>query len=383
MYSDRSRSVEDQWDLATAIARQALIEGNDGKEVKQIFVGDVFFIAIMRQKMLISCYPEDMAFLDHIYSDKKLGGNIKFIFVNFMCTPYWWQGVLLCPNLDIARSYHYNGSFLCDRSPAPFSVSTPKAPKAQRLRESADSIDSTDAIPTILSLEPQHATESKENYLEKLSELIVLSGSDLIVLFGAEQLHNGSKVKLSPLVSIPHQTAVSASLLMPSLGRRYYPLIQETGDPDLNRWGGLKQVWFDLPQRLDDGMPLKRDCRPNSKISRMAGGSSNGGGTYFPGKPGRLSWRYSPTVSTPDPLPSPFLNHSPNAPHPAPDQQPLTFVSIEGLSSENSGTENFTVHINRCLGYPPSNDSKIVVTPNQTRAFSHRIGKKKRQKKES
>eukprot|EP01083_Nonionella_stella_P035582 97080_1 len=244
-----TQSVEERWHAAWEIFDYATLSNyTDAYTPRELFVGDVFFLSIVRERMLNGCPRRVLERLQSL-----MGATLEqFLIPTFMCTDFWWQGIQLCGD---AYTKKYETT-LCplnehgEYKPGPQSlqhsmltlmnltqtkVKKPPAMKSSEWEEGKKF--HSQMTPTILCMEPPLNQTEDEYYtdLYPLTESRNVAGTGLIVLFGGERKsRSGVVTKLSPLMSIPPDISLFVQTAMPHVLLRYEVVIR--GVPDEHDW---------------------------------------------------------------------------------------------------------------------------------------------------
>lgn len=347
------RSVDEQWTVATKIAKTAMRQEGQVPQITDIFRADVFFMAILRQKMIVSCSSVNIEsnWIRSIYR-----GFIAF--GRFMCAQYWWQGIRLCPNRDIADMFpsssgggeYKNYTHFCSEVKEHIQSSeTVSGPQMQSLAHTEAAVEEVRGIPAIITLEPPRFAdgETVESYIESMSDLLPTTlaeedFSNLILLFGNSLSSNHS---MAPLLSVPPRAAVTVADFLLKSGREFEVLA--FGSTDV-------RIWKKDPLR---STVIRMSSRSSKMMQMTAGGNDKWGGCYFLGKMGRDVLQPIVTVAS-------IASLSPTVPTPTQLRmdQPITPVMevCKGLYPRTTSSDSVDeTRISRiqCLGARASDNS--------------------------
>ena len=247
----QTRTIEQQWELTQLIMCQ-------GSGAMELFFSDVFFVQMLRQIMVVS--PNPLVY-ELTLSAIRFAAKDYFQEPNFMfCFP--------CQNTS-------NCHRRVERHSPQGRVS-----KVQPFTHPAASI---------LAMEPVRGNETKNSYLQSLSDLTTLAGFDIVVLFGRDiRMSNNQTVTLCPLVSIPAEIITnhifSGALwsVMHKLNKRYLALFADSL---------LLRQWA-KPPNAKPPEHLETKVRDRCSGTPMKVTESVAGSLYYPAK--SLSIRCSP-----------------------------------------------------------------------------------------
>ena len=304
-YNNSTRSPNEQWEIANEILKGSnIVYTQSQRDVNpnaiSAFIGDVFFIAIVRQKMLVDCDEDFLADLFEL-TEQFVYESDQFQFTTFMCSQNWWKkfddiDINLCSNVTGISEGYSNG--LCQNFAR---IGT------QRI-ETHYNYTFPMYYPSIIVMEPNGETENEEDYVDTLQPLLLSNNDynkDLIIVFSKELYiaEYDKYIKLPPLVSIPIPMLSPLPSRMPGVYRHFEVILR--GNTTWNFWNDCApKSYYQTFGEHGQIRQLTPNKRPPSRMSRLGLEHDNKKRIGQAIWPGRRQWingidRYSPALSVP------------------------------------------------------------------------------------